>query len=186
MTRVPWCFLFCYLGCCYATQLHPAAAAADYSPRTVPRSLPTWCRLQSHRSTHQRGHCCERRWVDSNWVSSIAGHNSSCKERHLYDHQLSPESAPHQHELIDHRTCFLYAVCFLFTALATLKPQAGLVAPQAVPASQPTAAVRNLPWIPVNKILIRNALHNLFPYFLLTNSISASCISGCWWRAYGD
>lgn len=28
-----------------------------------------------------------------------------------------------------------------FTALATLKPQAGLVAPQAVPASQPSAAV---------------------------------------------
>lgn len=31
-----------------------------------------------------------------------------------------------------------------FIALATLKPQAGLVAPQAVPASQPAAAVSDL------------------------------------------
>lgn len=30
---------------------------------------------------------------------------------------------------------------FVFSALATLKPQAGLVTPQAVPASQPSAAV---------------------------------------------
>lgn len=33
-------------------------------------------------------------------------------------------------------------VCLFFPALATLKPQAGLVAPQAVPASQPAAAVK--------------------------------------------
>lgn len=35
-----------------------------------------------------------------------------------------------------------FTLCFIpFTALATLKPQAGLVAPQAIPASQPAAAV---------------------------------------------
>ncbi len=39
------------------------------------------------------------------------------------------------------RAYLSYGVYFLFTALATLKPQAGLVAPQAVPASQPAAAV---------------------------------------------
>lgn len=36
---------------------------------------------------------------------------------------------------------FFYLMVFLLTALATLKPQAGLVAPQAVAASQPTSVV---------------------------------------------
>ena len=35
----------------------------------------------------------------------------------------------------------IYRRYFCFTALATLKPQAGLVAPQAIPASQQAAAV---------------------------------------------
>jgi len=35
----------------------------------------------------------------------------------------------------------VFVVLVLFTALATLKPQAGLVAPQAAPASQPAAVV---------------------------------------------
>lgn len=47
---------------------------------------------------------------------------------------------------------------FLLTALATLKPQAGLVAPQAVSASQPTAAVS---YIYNSKMLIM-ILHNKF------------------------
>lgn len=44
--------------------------------------------------------------------------------------------------LIVKHTCLVFLwVCVHFIALATLKPQAGLVAPQAVPTSQPTAAV---------------------------------------------
>lgn len=35
-----------------------------------------------------------------------------------------------------------HLVIFVFAALATLKPQAGLVAPQVAPASQPAAVVR--------------------------------------------
>lgn len=45
------------------------------------------------------------------------------------------------------------------TALATLKPQAGLVAPQAVPASQPTAAVSS--GLYKSKMLLMN-LQNKF------------------------
>lgn len=72
------------------------------------------------------------------FVSPIEGPNSIVKCI------MSSESPTHQHELVDNiaRACFFsYGVFFLFTALATLKPQAGLVAPQAVPASQPAAAV---------------------------------------------
>lgn len=58
---------------------------------------------------------------------------------------------------------------FVFAALATLKPQAGLVAPQAVPASQPAAAVSDELLIPVNIILIRDARHNLLQFLLLNN-----------------
>lgn len=75
---------------------------------------------------------------------------------------------------------------FFFTALATLKPQAGLVAPQAIPASQPAAAVSDRLFIPANKTQMRNNpnLVNLLPH--LTSTESVICVSGCWWRAYGD
>lgn len=45
-------------------------------------------------------------------------------------------------------------VFILFIALATLKPQAGLVAPQAVPVSQPSAAVSYRLLVPANKMLM--------------------------------
>lgn len=118
-----------------------------------------------------------------------ARHYSNCKAHitaFIWSSTLS-KPAQHQHELIDNivRGCLSY-VYFLFTALATLKPQAGLVAPQAVPASQPAVTVSDWLLIPVNKIPIRNGHHNLLPYFTLTIFVSAFFISGCWWRTYGD
>lgn len=64
LTNICFLILFSLLGCCYAAQLHLAAAAPNYSPRTFTCPLSTRCCLQSHRSTHQRGHRCKRRWVD--------------------------------------------------------------------------------------------------------------------------
>lgn len=62
------------------------------------------------------------------------------------------------------------------TALATLKPQAGLVAPQAVPASQPAAAVSNYSLLTIIPRLLQG----------LTYSSCSVCFSGCWWRTNGD
>lgn len=44
----------------------------------------------------------------------------------------------------------MWGLFIFFTALATLKPQAGLVAPQAIPASQPAAAVSDRLLIPAS------------------------------------
>lgn len=66
--------------------------------------------------------------------------------------------------------CSLQDFFFLCAALATLKPQAGLVAPQAVPASQPAAAVSDRLLMPVDNILIRNDHCKILTYLLLTIS----------------
>jgi len=71
------------------------------------------------------------------FVSFIVAHNSPCKERLLNNQQFYrnlPHKKTHDHGLYN-------GVCYFLTALATLKPQAGLVAPQALPTSQPAAVV---------------------------------------------
>lgn len=55
----------------------------------------------------------------------------------------------------------------LSTALATLKPQAGLVAPQAVPASQPAAAVSSWALVSADKTTIRLSHHAFKKYLIL-------------------
>lgn len=87
--------------------------------------------------------------------------SSASKSFYLFvDYHLSPECAP-KILVCDH--VFSNLVVFLLpTALATLKPQAGLVAPQAVPASQPAAAVSDWLLIPVYQILISNTTLSFF------------------------
>lgn len=118
-------------GCCYASQFHPTTTAADHSPRTVACSVPTWCCLQSHCSTHQRGHCCKRRWVCWRLCPQWKG---------VILFMISLRQVPDIAHIIS-TVLFSIGVFFVSTALATLKPQAGLVAPQAVSAAQPAAAV---------------------------------------------
>ena len=85
------------------------------------------------------------------------------------DYHLSPECAP-QILVCDH--VFSNLVVFLLpTALATLKPQAGLVAPQAVPASQPAAAVSDWLLIPVYQILISNTTLSFFFHCSFSQSL---------------
>lgn len=59
------------------------------------------------------------------------------------------------------KKALFHIVLFTFAALATLKPQAGLVAPQAVPASQPAAAVSDQILIFSKNILI------VYPQYIL-------------------
>lgn len=79
-----------------------------------------------------------------------------------------------------------FTLCFIpFTALATLKPQAGLVAPQAIPASQPTAAVSDwllfyfiLSW----QILITNTQYIPQLNKLVICHLSVRVMVQCPWR----
>ena len=109
------------LGCSHAPQLHPAPAAADHPPGALPRSVPARCRLPCHCPSHQGSHCCPRRY------------------------SLRP-TIPHCGAGLFCNSPFLM-LSFL-SALATLKPQAGLIVPQAVPSSQPSVVVSVLSALP--------------------------------------
>lgn len=101
-------------GCSHAAQLHPSPATADNPPGAVPCSVPTRCCLPSHCPSHEGSHCCSRRCL------------------------LFP-AVPYPLLALLCNVPFLTS-SFL-SALATLKPQAGLIVPQAVPSSQPSVVV---------------------------------------------
>lgn len=105
-------------GCSYAAQLHSAPAAADNPPRAVPRAVPARRRLPCHCPSHQGSHCCQRR----------------CS---------LPHTSPHSGLVLHCHIPFLTSSSL--SALATLKPQAGLIVPQAVPSSQPSVVVSVIP-----------------------------------------
>uniref|UniRef100_A0A8C2XYE7 Pre-mRNA-processing factor 19 n=1 Tax=Capra hircus TaxID=9925 RepID=A0A8C2XYE7_CAPHI len=107
-------------GCGHAPQLHPAPAAADHPPGAVPRSVPARCRLPCHCASHQGSHCCPRRYSLRPAIPHSGLHSGAgllCNSPFLTLSSLS--------------------------ALATLKPQAGLIVPQAVPSSQPSVVLQD-------------------------------------------
>lgn len=110
-------------GCSHAAQLHSAPAAADDPPGAVPRALPARRRLPCHCPSHQGSYCCPRR----------------CS--------LRPATPPSGPVLLCNPP---FLTCSSLPALATLKPQAGLIVPQAVPSSQPSVAVSVHPSPPVS------------------------------------
>ena len=110
-------------GCSHAAQLHSAPAAADDPPGAVPRALPARRRLPCHCPSHQGSYCCPRR----------------CS--------LRPATPPSGPVLLCNPP---FLTCSSLPALATLKPQAGLIVPQAVPSSQPSVAVSVHPSLPVS------------------------------------
>lgn len=111
------------LGRRHAAQLHAAPAAADHAPGALPRALPARCRLPRHRPPHQGGHRRQRRCRRG---ASWGGGEQPSPSPRLNPNPSVPSAA-----------------------LATLKPQAGLIVPQTVPSAQPNAAVSPLPPLPV-------------------------------------
>lgn len=101
-------------GCSHAAQLYSSPATADNPPGAVPCFVPARCCLPSHCPAHQGSHCCSRR-------------------------SLVFPAAPH---LLLALLCNVpFLTSSFLSALATLKPQAGLIVPQAVPSSQPSVVV---------------------------------------------